>query len=313
MEQIKKVSLIGLGGVGSMFAAHLSQILGENFRLVAAGERKKRLEGDFPINGQLYRFKIVEPGEQGDPADLVIVTVKGYSLDEAIRDIQNQVGPNTLILNFLNGVECEERLIAEFGKERVLYGYTYIVAVLKDGVASYVPSSVKVRFGDEINEEGAYSPRVKLVKELFERAQIPHEVERDIRRGMWKKFLMNIAENMPLGVLRITYAGYRSEHFIQISRAAKAEVIAIAQAKGIDLRPEDSAELEQVAAKRYGEISSWQPSTCNDLDAGKTTEIEIFSGSVVRMGQQLGIPTPCNEILYHGIKVMEQKNQGLFD
>ena len=312
MEQIKKVSLIGLGGVGSMFAAHLSKILGENFRIVAGGERKKRLEKDFPINGQPFRFNLAEPCEKGNPADLVIITVKGYALEQAIEDIQNQVGPDTLIINFLNGVECEERLIAKFGRERVLYGYAYIVAALKDGGASYVPSSVRVRFGDEVNEEGSYSRRVELVKELFDRAEIPHKVEDDMRRGMWKKFLMNIGENMPMGMLRLTYAGFRSEHFCAVSRMAKNEVVAIAQAKGIDLRPEDIGEHEQIAIERYADISSWQPSTCNDLDAGKTTEVEIFSGSVVRMGGQLNVPTPCNELLYHSIKIMEEKNRGLF-
>jgi len=312
MEQIKKVSLIGLGGVGSMFAAHLSRILGENFRVIADGERKKRLEQDFPINGEPFRFNLIEPCEKSDPADLVIITVKGYALDKAIEDIQNQVGPNTLILNFLNGVECEERLIAKFGKERVLYGYIYIVAALKDGGASYVPTSVRVRFGDEINDEGALSQRVELVKELFDRTGIPYQIEEDIRRGMWKKFLMNIAENMPMGTLRLTYAAFRSEYFRKISRAAKAEVVAIAQAKGIDLRPEDIDEHEETAIQRYADISSWQPSTCNDLDAGKTTEVEIFSGSILRMGQQLGVTTPYNELFYHGIKIMEEKNQGLF-
>jgi len=296
-----------------MFAAHLSKALGENFRVIAGGERKKRLEKDFPINGQPFRFNLVEPCEKGDPADLIIITVKGYALEQAIEDIQDQVGPDTLIINFLNGVECEERLIAKFGRERILYGYAYIVAALKDGGAGYVPSSVKVRFGDETNVEGAYSLRVELVRALFDRAGIPYEIEGDLRRGMWKKFLMNIGENMPLGMLRLTYAGFRSEHFCKISRMAKDEVVAVAQAKGIDLRPEDVDEHEQIALTRYTDIASWQPSTCNDLDAGKTTEVELFSGSMVRMGKQLNVPTLCNELLYHSIKVMEEKNQGLFD
>ena len=312
MEQIKKVSLIGLGGVGSVFAAHLSPVLGDGFRIIASGERKRRCESGFPINGQDFRFKVIDPAEKGEVADLVILSVKGYALEQAIADIQNQVGPNTLILNFLNGVRTEERLIAAFGEARVLYGYIYVVAALKDGGAGYVPESVRVRFGEKTNQEGSYTERVLRVKALFDEAKIPYRIERDLMRGMWKKFLMNIGENMPMAALRLTYAGFRSEHYRAISRAGKAEVVAIAKAKGIDLRPEDNVEHDQTSLERYSKIASWQPSTCTDLDANKTTEVDLFSGAVVEMGAELGIPTPYNELFYHSIKVMEEKNQGLF-
>lgn len=54
-------------------------------------------------------------------------------------------------------------------------------------------------------------------------------------------------------------------------------------------------------------------STLQDLDAGRHTEIDMFSGALMRMGQELGIPTPYNEYTYHMIKALEEKNDGLFD
>lgn len=54
-------------------------------------------------------------------------------------------------------------------------------------------------------------------------------------------------------------------------------------------------------------------STLQDLDAGRHTEIDMFSGALMRMGKELGIPTPYNEYTYHMIKAMEEKNDGLFD
>ena len=50
-----------------------------------------------------------------------------------------------------------------------------------------------------------------------------------------------------------------------------------------------------------------------DLDAGRHTEIDMFSGALMRMGQELGILTPYNTYTYHMIKVLEEKNDGLFD
>ena len=54
-------------------------------------------------------------------------------------------------------------------------------------------------------------------------------------------------------------------------------------------------------------------STLQDLDAGRHTEIDMFSGALIRMGKELGIPTPYNEYTYHMIKALEEKNDGLFD
>ena len=55
----------------------------------------------------------------------------------------------------------------------------------------------------------------------------------------------------------------------------------------------------------------WTPQ--QDLDAGRHTEIDMFSGALMRMGRELGIPTPYNEYTYHMIKALEEKNDGLFD
>ncbi|MCQ2540553.1 MAG: ketopantoate reductase family protein, partial [Acetatifactor sp.] len=54
-------------------------------------------------------------------------------------------------------------------------------------------------------------------------------------------------------------------------------------------------------------------STLQDLDAKRHTEIDMFSGTVMRIGKELGIPTPYNTFTYHTIKALEEKNDGLFD
>ena len=86
------------------------------------------------------------------------------------------------------------------------------------------------------------------------------------------------------------------------------ELEAIASAKGIDISK---------AAASSGHGSAVPPSarysTLQDLDAGRHTEIDMFSGALVRMGRELGIPTPYNEYTYHMIKALEEKNDGKFD
>lgn len=53
-------------------------------------------------------------------------------------------------------------------------------------------------------------------------------------------------------------------------------------------------------------------STLQDLDAKRPTEIEMFSGTLIRMGKELGVPTPFNEFAYHTIRALEEKNAGKF-
>ena len=83
---------------------------------------------------------------------------------------------------------------------------------------------------------------------------------------------------------------------------------AIAAAKGIDIRKADDSSSHGSAVP-----PSARYSTLQDLDAGRHTEIDMFSGALIRMGKELGIPTPYNEYTYHIIKALEEKNDGKFD
>ena len=105
------MTLIGLGAMGVFFAPRISEKLGADFRILADGARKERLERKgVTVNTINYRFPIITPDVEGDPADLVIIAVKGYDLEQAIKDIRNQVGKDTIILSVLNGVESEKQV-----------------------------------------------------------------------------------------------------------------------------------------------------------------------------------------------------------
>ncbi len=93
-----------------------------------------------------------------------------------------------------------------------------------------------------------------------------------------------------------------------ISDGLKGELEAIAQAKGIDL-----SKTEASSGRGSAVPPSARYSTLQDLDAGRHTEIDMFSGALIRMGKELGIPTPYNEYTYHMIKALEEKNDGRFN
>ena len=126
---------------------------------------------------------------------------------------------------------------------------------------------------------------------------------------MWSKFRLNVCNNLPQAILGAGVGCYSdSTHMKAISEGLKKELEAIAQAKGIDIGKADKSSSHGSAVPpktRY--------STLPDLDAGRHTEIDMFSGALMRMGKELGIPTPYNEYTYHIIKALEEKNDGKFD
>ena len=83
---------------------------------------------------------------------------------------------------------------------------------------------------------------------------------------------------------------------------------AVAAAKGIDMNKAAGSSVHGSAVP-----PSARYSTLQDIDAGRHTEIDMFSGALIKMGKELGIPTPYNEYTYHMIKALEEKNDGRFD
>ena len=105
---------------------------------------------------------------------------------------------------------------------------------------------------------------------------------------LWSKFRLNVCNNLPQAILGAGVGCYRdSEHMRIISDALKSELEAVATAKGIDLSLAEGPSVHGSAVP-----PSARYSTLQDLDSGRHTEIDMFSGALVRMGRELGIPMP---------------------
>ena len=304
--KMKKVTLIGLGAMGVFFAPRISEKLGAGFRILADGSRKERLEHrGVTVNEVNYRFPIITPDMEGDPADLVIIAVKGYDLPQAIQDIRNQVGENTLILSVLNGVESEKQVAEVYGADHVLYSYMRISVVMKDGKTSFDPSKGSIHFGDLKNDPDRFSPRVLAVKELFDACGIGYKIDEDMERGLWFKFMCNVGENMTCAMFGVPFGAFQKSADANYFRtAAMWEVIRVANELGIGIGQSDIDRQEH----SIGRIPyNNKPSTLQDLEAGKRTEVDMFAGTVVRLGKEVGVETPVCEMFLHGIHLIEDR------
>ncbi|MBR5267505.1 MAG: ketopantoate reductase family protein [Lachnospiraceae bacterium] len=309
MKKIEKVTLIGLGAMGVFFAPRISEKLGANFRILASGARKERLEQKgVTVNGINYRFPIITPDVEGDPADLVIIAVKGYDLPQAIEDIKNQVGPDTIILSVLNGVESEKQVAAVYGWEHMLYSYMRVSIVMKDGKTDFNPELGVIRFGDAKNDPANLSENVLACKELFDACNIKNKVDDDMLKGIWFKFMCNVAENMTCAMFGVPFGAFqKSDDANYFRNAAMWEVIKIANKLGIEIGQEEIDRQNHTLGRIPYEN---MPSTLQDLKNGKHTEVDMFAGTVVRLGKELGVETPICEMFYHGIRLIEARMFG---
>ncbi|CDC50401.1 2-dehydropantoate 2-reductase [Lachnospiraceae bacterium BX10] len=306
MKPMKKVTLIGLGAMGVFFAPRISEKLGAGFRIMASGARKDRLEQKgVTVNGINYRFPIVTPEDNDGPSDLVIIAVKGYDLAQALKDIKYQVGPETIILPVLNGIDSEKQTADVYGQEHVLYSYMRVSIAMKDGKAEFDPEKGLIHFGEEKNDPGHFSDKVLAVKELFDRCGIDYKIDPDMIKGLWFKFMCNVGENMTCAMFGIPFGAFqKSADANYFRRAAMWEVIRVANRLGVDIGQNEIDRQEHTIGRLPYQN---KPSTLQDLEAGKHTEVDMFAGTVVRLGKELGVETPVCEMFWHGIHLIEDR------
>lgn len=303
--KIEKVALLGAGAVGAYFIWGLSKKLGENFCVIAKGERKKRLEEEgLIINGEHFQINVTEP-EEAENVDLLLVSSKQDALEDAIQDIQKIVTDKTMVISLLNGVNSEEIIGKAIGMEHMLYSVMRIASVRNGNRIVFDPEKTAGVF---VGEKGIHIPteRVLGVEKLFQDTGIRYHFVENILLDMWVKYASNIAQNLPQAILGVGFGAYiDSRHMHQIAKELWREVSQIANAKGIPLQ-EEFVLFEGVSpAARF--------STLQDLDAGRHTEIEMFAGEMKRMGKECQIPVPYCEYTYHLIKALEERNDGKFE
>lgn len=306
MREIRTAALIGMGAMGAVFAPGLSATLGDGFRVVAGGVRKARLARGVMVNGAPVTFRLTEPEGPAEPVDLVILAVKDYAYREALEQVGRFVGEDTILLPVLNGLDCARQAGEVYGPEKVLYASMWVDASMENGTAVYNPRGM-VRIGEARNDPPG--PRVLALEDLFRRAGVRCRVEPDMIHCIWLKFMGNVSENLPCALLGVPYGAYREGWPADgIRRALMAEVAAVARAEaGVELTEEDMALRNRIV---YNQDPASRPSTLQDLDRGRQTEVGLFAGAVVRLGEKHGIPTPVSAVMLQGIRALEAKNAG---
>src|SRR5262249_32321085 len=131
-----RIAVMGPGGVGGYFGARLGAS-GEEGHFIGRGGHLGGLRSRglqvYSANGDV----LVKPARATeDPAsvgtvDLVMLTVKLWSTDEALFQAKPVVGPETAVVSFQNGVVALDAIVKAFGPERTWGGVAQIAAVIE--------------------------------------------------------------------------------------------------------------------------------------------------------------------------------------
>jgi 2-dehydropantoate 2-reductase len=312
-----KICVYGAGAVGGLIAAWLARS-GHDVAVVARGAaleaiRSQGLRVRDAASGEVRRHAVraeSAPARLG-PQDYVIVAVKAQSLSEVAEGIGPLVGADTSIMTAMNGVPWWffDRLAFGGGKlrlesldpggklARAMPTERIVGCVIHLAASTPEPGLVSHNMGRRLilgEPGGRNSGRTRRAAEALRTAGFEVTVSDGIEREFWVKLLGNVSFN-PVSALTVSLADSLianrevKAYMVEIMR----EVLAIGRAVGVDADIEPEARIDMARA-----LGRFKTSMLQDLEAGKTLEIDGLLAGTLEIAAKAGVPAPCTQALF---------------
>lgn len=301
-----KIAVLGAGGIGGYYGGLLARS-GQDVTFIARGEhlaairehglRVESVHGDFEV----HPARATDDPAQVGSVDLVLVTVKSYDLVAAAKAARPLVGPETVVLPLLNGLDAAERLAAVFGDEHVLAGLAHISSsVAAPGVIRQISPVRRITFGERAATLARFTPRAERIRAALAATDAQVVLTPTIDVALWEKFVFIASisgvcciARQPVGPMLSTPEAR------QLYVNALEEVAAVGRARLVDLPP-DVVRATLRLTEGFAPLT--KPSMLVDLEAGRRLELEAMNGTVVRYGREAGVLTPVHNVIYAALK-----------
>jgi 2-dehydropantoate 2-reductase len=315
----KKIAIVGVGAIGGLFAGWLgSRLPAGQIQLsaVARGDtlRTLREQGLTWVDGESVEHRVAlhatdDPASLG-PQDLVIVSVKGQALVQVAPAVRALMGPQTVVLVAMNGVPwwffdglpgeasgLRLNAVDPGGQIAALIPTAQVVGcVVHASATAPVPARIERIKNNQLiigEPAGGTTPRVQALSDVLTEAGFGVTVSERIQRDIWFKLWGNMTMNPVSAITGAPCDRILDDPLVRgFISAIMLETKAIGARIGLPIEqaPEDRHQLTR-------KLGSFKTSMLQDVEAGRSIELDALVGAVREIGQHLGEATPNMDAL----------------
>ncbi len=292
------VAIIGLGNIGTVYAAHLAAA--GTHRVFACVRRRPDpliVDGAFGrVSGEVEWF---DSPLRAPHADWIFLATKIQDTVAAAPWFGSLLKPGSRIVVLQNGVDAEQRLAP------LRSGATVIPTVVFTNSKRLGPGHVR-HFRSEYDLAVPATEDSGLLIELVAGTAIRIEQEPEFLTVAWRKFLINLAANPITAIIGRGIGSMRTAEMEQVCIQLLDEAAAVGRAEGAKLSQDVARE---VLTWMKGFPADLSTSMMEDKLAGRPLEYEALTGTALRLGGKHGIAMPTNRILLALLKGISESNE----
>ena len=301
-----RIAVIGAGAMGALYGGYLSRkhdvlLVDVNQTQVDTIHAKGLTIHEADGSVTLCHPKAVLDTQGMAPADVVILFVKAMFSDSALANNRSLIGPDTMLMTLQNGSGHEDTLLRFVDRRHVVIGTTqHNSAVLSFG---------EIRHGGSgktcIGCLDGVSQRLAPIAQAFTESGLVTVCDDQVQRLIWDKLFTNVSASVLTGILQVPLGFIAKDaHAWALCRTLVREAVAVAAGEGLVFDAEEKiAQVRAVCEKSPDGLTSIYA----DLRAGRRTEVDTISGSVVRASRKNGVPAPTHEAMVALVHAMEAK------
>jgi 2-dehydropantoate 2-reductase len=320
-----KICIVGAGAIGGYLGAKLA-LSGEQVTLIARGKHLEAIQQNglklVMAKGDTHTatpFLATSEFAQVEPQDVVILALKAQSVPAIAPLLPQLYQPDTIVVTAQNGipwwyfrkqntayegtqiraVDPDGMVEANIGVDRVIGCVVYPAAeVLQPGVIHHIEGD-RFTLGEI---DGTKSDRLQSLAQSLKKAGFKAPIRTQIRTEMWVKLWGNLAFNPISALTRATLVEICQN---PLTRELARQMMLEAQTIAHRLNIEFGITLEQ-RIDGAEKVGAHKTSMLQDIEAGRSTQIDAIVGSVAEIGRLLQVPTPHIDAIYAATKLLEQ-------
>ena len=314
------VCVVGAGAIGTFIGTGLARsgcrvsALARGATAAALRAHGFRFQQDSAVLTAPVRVA-EEAGKLG-PQELVVLAVKGPSLEDVAGKIGPLLGPETMVLTAMNGVPwwffhglggphegAAVRSVDPHGRIAAAIPVRQVIGCVVHATCSVLePGFVRHGFGRELvigEPSGVASDRLRALAERLTTAGFETTVSNRIQADTWYKLWGNMTMNPMSALTGATCDRLLDDPLLdRFTLAIMAEAAAIGERIGCPIR--QSGEERNAVTRKLG---AFKTSMLQDVEAGKPLEIDGLLTAVHEIGGRVGVSTPNTDALLGLVRV----------